>query len=331
MLIRLRFWWQKIRQHPTKTIVIMVTSLSGIALIMVIILGYWLNWDWTGFNSGESKITITTTSKGTMTAIESQPTKHLWDWLQPLGILAIPVVVGVGTVWFTTKQSQVSDAENKDNQQETALQTYIDNMSELLLHEKLRSSAKEDEVQKIARVRTLTVLRGLDAARKASVLQFLLEAGLIDKNRCIIDLSEAQLLEANLFKANLRGADLHETNLSGANLSYSNLLYINLRGADLTSAKLSETNLRGANLREADLHEADLTSAKLFGAKLFGAKLSEANLRRADLREANLSGADLVGADLREANLSRAIVTTEQLERAKSLKGTTMPDESIHP
>ena len=309
----------------------MVTSLLGIALIIVIILGYLLNWDWTGFKSGESKITITTTSKGTTTAIESQPTKHLWDWLQPLGILAIPVVVGIGTVWFTTKQGQVSDAENKDNQRETALQTYIDSMSELLLCEKLRGSVKGDEVQKIARVRTLTVLRGLDAARKASVLQFLHEAGLIDKNKCIIDLSEAQLLEANLHKANLRGADLHETNLSGANLSYTNLLYTNLRGADLTSAKLSEANLHGANLREADLSGANLTSAKLFGAKLFGAKLSEANLRGADLREANLSGAILRGADLREANLSKAIVTLEQLEKAKSLKDATMPDGSIHP
>lgn len=330
MVVRLRFWWQKIQRHPTKAIALVVTSLLGVALIVLIILGYWLNWDWTGFNSGESKITITTTSKGTMTAIESQPTKRLWDWLQPLGILAIPVVVGIGTVWFTTKQGQVSDAENKDNQRETALHTYINNMSELLLHEKLRSSTNEDEVQKIARVRTLTILRGLDADRKASVLQFLHEAGLIDKNKCIIDLSEAQLLEANLHGANLRGTDLHETNLSGANLSYANLLYTNLRGANLTSAKLSEANLRGANLREADLQEADLTSAKLFGAKLFGARLIGANLHGTDLREANLHGADLRGADLHEANLSRAIVTTEQLEKAKSLKNTIMPDGSIH-
>jgi uncharacterized protein YjbI with pentapeptide repeats len=330
MVVRLRFWWQKIQRHPMTAIVLVVTSLLGVALIVLIILGYWLSWNWTGFNSGESKITITTISKGSMTAIESQPTKHLWDWLQPLGILAIPVVVGIGTVWFTTKQGQVSNAENKDNQRETALQTYINKMSELLLHEKLRSSANEDEVQKIARVRTLTVLRGLDADRKASVLQFLREAGLIDKNKCIIDLSEAQLLEANLHGANLRGADLHETNLSGANLSYTNLLYTNLRGANLTSAKLSEANLRGANLREADLHEADLTSAKLFAAKLFGARLIEANLRGADLREANLSGANLHGANLHEANLSRATVTTEQLEKAKSFKNTIMPDGSIH-
>src|SRR6266851_1851652 len=295
MVVRLRFWWQKIRQHLMTAVVIMVASMLGIALIAVIILGYWLNWYWTGFNGGESKITVTSTSKGTTTATELQPAKNLWDWLQPLGILAIPVVVGVGTVWFTTKQGQVSDATNKDNQREAALQTYIDNMSELLLQGKLRDS-EEDEVRKIARVRTLTVLRGLDAARKASLLQFLHEAGLIDKNNRIIDLSEADLFEAKLFGANLRGADLRE---------------VTLRGVDLSHAKLFGANLRGANLREANFRGADLTCAKLFGAKLFGANLREANLREADLRGAT--------------------VTKEQLEKAKSLKGTTMPDGSIHP
>ncbi len=310
MVVRLRFWWQKIRQHLMTAVVIMVASMLGIALIAVIILGYWLNWYWTGFNGGESKITVTSTSKGTTTATELQPAKNLWDWLQPLGILAIPVVVGVGTVWFTTKQGQVSDATNKDNQREAALQTYIDNMSELLLQGKLRDS-EEDEVRKIARVRTLTVLRGLDAARKASLLQFLHEAGLIDKNNRIIDLSEADLFGADLFGANLRGADLREVTLRGADLSHANLLYTNLRGVDLSYAKLFGANLRGANLREANFRGADLTCAKLFGAKLFGANLLEANLREADLHGAT--------------------VTKEQLEKAKSLKGTTMPDGSIHP
>ena len=60
----------------------------------------------------------------------------------------------------------------KDNQRETALQEYIDKMSELLLQKNLRESAEEDEVRKIARVRTLTILPRLDARRKGSVLHF---------------------------------------------------------------------------------------------------------------------------------------------------------------
>jgi hypothetical protein len=65
------------------------------------------------------------------------------------------------------------------NQREIALQDYIDKMSELLLKEHLSELKTEyEEVRKIARVPTLTVLPQLDGRRKRSVLQFLKESGL---------------------------------------------------------------------------------------------------------------------------------------------------------
>ena len=53
------------------------------------------------------------------------------------------------------------------------------------------------------------------------------------------------------------------------------------------------------------------------------------------MREAGLGRADLTGADLRWANLDRANlagakVTDEQLAQVYSLKGTTMPDGTVH-
>ncbi len=81
-------------------------------------------------------------------------------------------------------------------------------------------------MRKIARVRTLTVLPRLNGRRKRSVLQFLNESGLIDKDKRIVDLTGAGLSGANLLEANLLGA-----NLSGANL----------RGAELGGANLSES------------------------------------------------------------------------------------------
>ena len=61
-------------------------------------------------------------------------------------------------------------------------------------------------------------------------------------------------------------------------------------------------------------------------ANLKGAILHQANFSEADIREANLSNTDLY-----QANLYKSIVTMEQLNKAKSLKGATMPDGSIHP
>jgi hypothetical protein len=75
----------------------------------------------------------------------------------------------------------VSDRENTDNQREAALQAYLDKMSELLLEKHLRDLAEEDEVWKIARIRTLTVLRKLDGERKGDVIKYLQEAGLINR------------------------------------------------------------------------------------------------------------------------------------------------------
>jgi uncharacterized protein YjbI with pentapeptide repeats len=155
------------------------------------------------------------------------------------------------------------------------LQAYIDGMSVLLLEKKLRDSQPSDEVRNIARVRTLTVLPRLDKYRKRSMLLFLYEAGLIDKDRKIIDLDGADLSDASLFFVDLSKADL-----SGASLIRASLFFSSLRGADL----------------------------------------SRASLARADLSGADLSGANLNGAD----------VTTEQLDKVVSLKGTIMPDRTIH-
>src|SRR5229473_1605791 len=287
-----------------------------------------------------------------------------WDWLQ---LLVIPFVLAVGSYLFIytasrngQKAMQLRNQTERDialdNQHETALQDYIDKLSELLLHEKLRESAPEDEVRKIARVRTLTVLPRLDKERKRSVLQFLHESGLIDKDKRIIDLRGADLSGANLIAAYLNEADLSrailsEADLSGAYLDEANLGGAYLRGAILRGAILRGANLSGANLGEANLGETDLSGAILSGANLHGAGLGGANLGKANLSGANLSGfnlgganlgganldgadlseADLNAADLNEAYLNGATITPEQLDKAKSLTGAVMPDGLKHP
>jgi uncharacterized protein YjbI with pentapeptide repeats len=341
---RFRSWWQKIKQHPSFTVGIVVTIFALIVFTLAISK---FGWDWTGFTGGESKITITSTSKGITTATELQPARTLWDWLGLLAALAIPLVVGLGAAWFTAQQGKVSDRENTDNQRETALQAYIDKMSELLLHEKLRDSAKVDEVRKIARVRTLTILPRLDANRKRSALQFLYESGLIDKGKSIVDLNGANLSGADLSETDLSGADLSKANLSKANLHKGIFSKADLSGADLSEAILGFANLSEAYLDKAYLSDAVLSFANLSGADLSGAILFETDLELANLSGANLSEADLYhsnlysaglreanlsGADLTEANLSGAMfITEEQLKTTKTLKGATMPDGSKHP
>lgn len=266
---------------------------------------------------------------GTVTRTETyQPGKTLWDWMQ---LLLVPFMLAIGGFWLNRIQKnreeraieQRDKTEReiaKDNQQETALQTYIDKMSELLLSRRLHESQSEyEEACKIARVRTLTILYQSNTRRANYVLTFLRESGLVasdDAHTGIITFSNTNLRSVDLHEDNLYKIDLHKIDFSGADLTEANL----------SGAILSEANFREAILIKANLCNAHLKEANLGGANLGGAKLKDANLRNT-----NLSGVDFYQTDLTGANLSGANPTEEQLKGAKSLKGAIMPDGSIHP
>src|SRR5712692_9201011 len=127
MVARLRSWWQRIKQHPVRSAVSIGAGLLGIALLVAFIGGYVFNWEWTGLSSYTPPVKDSNFQRG----------KTLWDWLNLLGVLAIPAVVGLGAAWYTAQQGKVSHRENKDNQREAALQAYLDKISELLLKEHL--------------------------------------------------------------------------------------------------------------------------------------------------------------------------------------------------
>jgi len=213
---------------------IIVTSGLVIALLVGIIGGYVFNWNWTG--SGR---------------------KTLWDWLQ---LIFIPAVLTLGAIWYTARQNHDLHI-TLDNQRETVLQTYLDKMSELLLHEILHESKPGDDVRTIAHARTLTVLPKLDPNRKRSIILFLTESVLIEHNKWIIDMSFADLSGA----MKLDGISLAAANLQGANLSGAELTRVDFEGANLHHANLSGTDLGGADLTDADVRGADLTRANLKG------------------------------------------------------------------
>ena len=345
-----RSWWQQIKQ---RRVAIGVGAIVCVAVIVIIIIGYQL--DWTSFN-GYNKVTITHitsgTNAGTVTRTEEyQPGKGLWDWLQ---LLIIPLVLAVAALLFNFANSRTEQKIALDKQRQDSLQTYLDCMSELLLDKQLRTSEPDAEVRTVAHALTVSVLWHLDARRKTSLVKFLHDSKLLRILEHDADLSGADMGYINfsgfdLSEANLSGADLGNANLSGADLSMADLSgailwYANLSGANLYNYDMGGANLHGANLHEANLSEANLGAnlhgANLHGANPHGANLHEANLSEADLHGANLWGADLSyvdltkadlsEADLGKANFTRAKVTIEQLNKAKSLKDTTMPDGSIH-
>jgi len=278
---------------------------------------------------------------------EVQPRKTLWDWLQ---LFIVPLALAAIGLWFAAqqdfRQQQIEEERAKSAQQieeqraqDAALQAYLDQMSQLMLDGDLLrgSDGGSEEVRTLARARTRTVLARLNSRRKGSVVQFLYEASLIDKEHPVVSLSNVGLRDADLSKLVLSDTNLHGADLSGANMSGTILHDADLSEAELNFANLSDVKMSGANLSNAHLNFANLSGAylpfaELGDADLSGAELRDANLSDADLREAYLAETDLSDADLSDADLSDAIgVTEEQLEeKTSNLEGATMPDRSTH-
>ncbi len=223
----------------------------------------------------------------------------IWSWIQ-FPILVLLLIASV--IWLTLQQGrmtlQIEQQQHttellmaQNQQQEALLSSYIDAISDLMVHDKLFTAKPNDPATVIAEARTQETLNKLDASHKATLMSFLYSTKLIGNDYHIIS-----MIGANLHDADLHNIDLRDTYLIGANLS----------GA----------NLQGANLTFATLNYVDLS----------GADLSRANLSGSELSSVNLMGANLSKTNLKDAfNLGNTVLT-----QAKSLSGTTMPDGTVH-
>src|SRR5215218_5434421 len=161
--------------------------------------------------------------------------KTLWDWLQLLVVPAMLAFVGFS---LAAAQENIHQQAEESRAQEEALQAYLEGMGNLLLDEGLLTSQEDEEVRTLARARTLTILGRVDGARKRSVVQFLYESQLIEKDKPIVSLSDAVLFDADLSDARLRGADL-----SG------------IRGVTPEELEATAFSLSGAKMPDGSTHD----------------------------------------------------------------------------
>lgn len=248
--------------------------------------------------------------------------KALWDWLS---LLFVPLLVGVGTIAVMMQQNSLSEQQHQNDQNiarqtrsDDLLKAYRDGIDTLLLSSNLRAASQDSDVRRVARSRTLDILRQVDATRKGFVIAYLADLGLVQggsfDNKAVWHPEDPVI--------SLRGTDLSGTDLHGIDLAGAALFEADLRGADLF-----EADLRVANLTEADLSGVRLTGADLGGADLTEANLRVANLTEADLDRARLTRTDLFGANLFAADLFAARnLTADQLAQASDLTAATMPN-----
>jgi uncharacterized protein YjbI with pentapeptide repeats len=279
---------------------------------------------------------------------EVQPAKTLWDWLQLLIVPAI--LIGVTFAW-SAEQTSRDNRRTEETRQDTTLQTYLDQMSGLMLNKELLASRPDSPVRAVARTVTLGTLRRLDGDRKGEVVRFLVEAHLLDLKhpRLRLDgadlsgvvligahledvtlegltLNHADLRFAKLDRSNLEGANLENANLEGAGLYKANLFLAHLARANLDHAYLAGAKLSMADFSDAILVGASFESSDLQDARLDGADLTNAYFRNAFIEHTSFVGADLTYADLREtgfvaADLEGADLTSAVIERTTDFGG----------
>ena len=271
--------------------------------------------------------------------------KTLWQWMD---LLLVPAALGIG-VWGLNRAEKARERETtKDQLRESALQAYFDTMTELLLeHDSKKHPVndleinhdKEKKRKSLARSRTLSILKGLGKERKEQVIQFLYESELIKKpifvGMKLADLANANFKGITLEGACLNGVDLSnslldEAKMEGAELRQANLRWSKMNKSHMSLADLSNANMENANMKGAILSDAILREAYLHNVNLRDSVLRGADFRNATLSNADLRNSNLEGADFRRAILKGAKVSVEQLNKALSFEGATMPNGEKH-
>jgi type II secretory pathway pseudopilin PulG len=174
-----------------------------VVIAVVLWVGYRFLARYTGFGEHEVKVTETFEYQNgnevkTQIARERQTSRTFWDWMT---VLTISAVIGlIGFLYTISQQQQQRDIQDQQAK-DAALQAYLDQMSALLLDKDrpLGESKQDDAVQTLARMRTVTALRMLDAEQNESVTTFLKESDLVnfrlpsDKTETVLRLDHADL------------------------------------------------------------------------------------------------------------------------------------------
>lgn len=261
-----------------------------LAIGCMAILGFLINWTffpdespyWTGFGSSKIDPSI-------------KPSKNLWDWLD---LVLIPLILGIAGWWLATLGKKVEQNSLQERHQNENINRYLDLMTNLLLKEGLKADPENEIVSAIARTHSIRLLRESDNNRKAVVLQFLNESGLIEVDP-IVDLNGGDIRHANLEGIVLRG------------VSIKGAYFLN---CNLKNSKLNNSDFTGSNFNFADVTDATFENTNLTYANFIGAKVINC-----DLRTSNLNGTDFSNADLSGSKITKAQDEIIKKENVKNL------------
>jgi hypothetical protein len=325
--------------------VALLVSLAIAAFAAFVAIAYRRAWSWAGFTESADR----------------RSGKTLWDWME---LLLIPLALTLGVFVLNAAQSnrdQRRDDERisrdraiaLDRTREEALSTHLREMGDLLLDRQLTSSQAEGPLRSVARSKTLSVLRRLDPVRKAAVVSFLADSGLIARRRPVVSLVGADLRRMR-FSETLVDTNLGGARLEGADFSSSKLEYVKFgrtvgstfsflpggRQSSFEAANLHRATFRDADLVSVSFAYSDLRSATfdrghIYWSSFRGSCLTNARFRRAVFLEGNLSAKgvhpDFSDAVLLKVDLSFHRLFAPRLDRVRYDTDSPVDDDGRLP
>lgn len=273
--------------------------------------------------------------------------KKVWDWLE---LLFVPVALAIGGFLFSRSQKNRDVKVEERRAQNDALQSYLDQMTQLLiaaeqnvLHKVETDSAVNDFLQ----ARAQALIERFDAEHTVSLLRFMYYSGMLAKadakgqthssvirlNLAGTDLSRIVLREASLKEANFEKANLDGANLQGSLLERANLRTASLEDARLAEVRFNHAILEQANFKSARLQKARFHKANLKNTSFVNARLDEAVLTRVTSAEnADFKGSCLKDTNIKYSDLSKAKnLKQEQINATTGNEETKLPPELNRP
>ncbi|CAF2518299.1 unnamed protein product [Rotaria sp. Silwood2] len=223
-----------------------------------------------------------------------------------LVFLSFCIIYPVQKEIFFKQEHQNKQQEQFNHQQQLSFDTYIQDISNILLQLSDKNYTDEKFLLHI-QTKTLMILRDLEIKRKKDIILFLYERNLIQNN------------QLNLYGADLNNVELicphdfHYFHLPG--VLWSNAKFINCR---LTFANLNHAYLINARFINSTLQYASLIEAKLDKSYFIHAIIMNVNFNGASLIQADFLQADIVqGNNFTNADLYQAKLTDDQLQGKK--------------
>ncbi|CAF3919801.1 unnamed protein product [Rotaria sordida] len=266
--------------------------------------------------------------------ISSFCSMQLKDILKILGVLLVPLTLGVATTVLSMQKTHLSqenrqkdiDIAQQQRQQgayladqaekERILATYLYDISMLLLSNN-GTLDKGSIIPSVVRAKTLTTLLQLDTQRKRQIILFLYETKLIMRNN--------EQPPINLVDADLDNLDMGLPKSKQKLYKIYEVLQIQLHGASLVNSSFAWRRLDFSDFSQTYLTNADFTWTDLSHVDFSYALLSKTDFTNATVSKAIFAYANLSGSNLSDEQLS----TTLTFQSALLPNGTTAPLKNL--